>query len=70
MIPDMNEANRKKIKMALFEKGIKQTHLAKELGISRQYVSELLNHGGGSSSIWESIASKAGFEVVLKEREG
>ena len=65
MLTTMTDKIRKAVKIELLEQGIKQTDLAADLQISRQYLSQLLNgHSGKALVIWEKLLEKLDMTIM------
>ena len=67
----MNETIRTAARVEMARRKLNQTDLAKEIGLSRQYVSELMN-GKGSNipEAWQRIFELFGWQVVVLDKEG
>ena len=67
---NMTENIREAIRVELARRDWTKAHLADETGVSRQYVSELMNGKAGNlSGAWEAIFDTLGLELTVKLKE-
>ena len=72
MLTSMTDQIRKAVRIELLKQDMRQTDLADELEVSRQYLSQLLTGKTGElNPTWSKIFKKLGLKlIVVPEEEG
>ncbi len=71
MIITVNDQIRQAVRVELAKKDMKQVDLAKEIGVSKQYLNVIMRgKAGGVPETWLKIFDKLGLELVVKPKEG
>ncbi len=70
MFTSMTDQIRKVVKIELLKQDIRQTDLADELEVSRQYLSQLLTGKTGElNPTWFKIFSRLGLKLIIVSEE-
>ena len=65
----MNEKIRKGVKVALAQNGMTQSQLATEVGLTPQYLSQIMTgQRGDVPEAWQKIFDRLGLELVVREK--
>lgn len=65
---EMTKDIRTAIRIEMAKRNINQTELAKQAGLSRQFVSYLLRGGGEVNEGWQKIFDTLGLELTVREK--
>ena len=71
MINHMNDRIREEVRVALARKNIKQSQLADNIGVSRQYLSAYLRGKQGDlPKLWSKVFDELDLELVVVSKNG
>ena len=69
MLDKMNDQIRQAVRVELAKHNRKQTDLAEQLGVTRQYVSSLMRgETGNVPDVWQRIFDELGLELVVQPK--
>jgi len=67
----MNERIREAVRVELARRKSNQARLADEVGVSRQYISDLMSgRSGNVPGVWERIFDELGLELTVVAKPG
>ncbi len=69
MIHSMNDQIRQEVRVALARANKKQSRLAKDLGISQQYLSTYLSGKAGNiPNLWQKVFDELELELIVRPK--
>ena len=69
-MPSVNQRIREAVRVELARRDTNQAKLAERIGVSRQYVNNIMRaRAGNVPTVWQRIFDELGLELVVRAKE-